>query len=224
IQDGPMLAVDWSTTQLSELDLSSTELTVPFCDGFTDKVLNLLIDLGKLNGCRALDLSNTVNLNIETMYRLLLSSPDITQRLEALSYTGHACITEQFWIDAIRFLHKIKILVMGTAHSWFRQISRRIHIDQILDACAIHCPNLRRLEIQWDPETVGFSSNSSKFIDHLRIRCTNLLSFVLSDGPYYEGTKANFERAERSSVVRTTTMYQTSIISTLSFYNELRFN
>ncbi|CAF3750178.1 unnamed protein product [Adineta steineri] len=242
IQDGPMLAVDWSTTQLSELDLSSTELSekalleffrivpkltylaVPFCDGFTDKVLNLLIDLGKLNGCRALDLSNTVNLNIETMYRLLLSSPDITQRLEALSYTGHACITEQFWIDAIRFLHKIKILVMGTAHSWFRQISRRIHIDQILDACAIHCPNLRRLEIQWDPETVGFSSNSSKFIDHLRIRCTNLLSFVLSDGPYYEGTKANFERAERSSVVRTTTMYQTSIISTLSFYNELRFN
>ncbi|CAF4451890.1 unnamed protein product, partial [Adineta steineri] len=123
---GPMLAVDWSTTQLSELDLSSTELSekalleffrivpnltylaVPFCDGFTDKVLNLLIDLGKLNGCRALDLSNTVNLNIETMYRLLLSSPDITQRLEALSYTGHACITEQFWIDAIRFLHKIK--------------------------------------------------------------------------------------------------------------------
>ena len=61
-------------------------------------------------------------------------------------------------------------------------------------------------------------------INIFRIRCTNLLSFVLSDGPYYEGTKANFERAERFSVVRTTTMYQTSIISALSFYNELRFN
>lgn len=51
-----MLAVDWSTTQLAELDLTSTDLTertlmdffamvpkltylaVPFCDGFTDKV------------------------------------------------------------------------------------------------------------------------------------------------------------------------------------------
>jgi hypothetical protein len=130
---------------------------------------------------------------------------------------------------------------MGTAHSWFKQMSRRIHIDQILDACAINCPDLRRLEIQWDPETLRFSDNSSKFIDHLRfefdfmhnkfirinisrIRCSNLLSFVLSDGPYYEGTKANFERAERFSVIRTTTMYQTSIVSALHFYNELRFN
>jgi len=46
----------------------------------------------------------------------------------------------------------------------------------------------------------------------------------LSDGTYYEGTKANFERAERMTVVRTTTMYQTSIVSTLTFFNELRFN
>jgi hypothetical protein len=50
------LAVNWSTTQLSELDISSTDLSeqtllkffsmvpnltylaVPFCDGFTDQV------------------------------------------------------------------------------------------------------------------------------------------------------------------------------------------
>jgi len=57
-----------------------------------------------------------------------------------------------------------------------------------------------------------------------RIRCSHLTSFVLSDGSYYEAAKANFERAERYSVVRTATMYQTSIISTLSFYNELKFN
>lgn len=61
-----------------------------------------------------------------------------------------------------------RILIIGTAHSWFRQMSRRIHIDQILEACAVHCPRLRRLEIQWDPETLRFSENSSKFIDHLR--------------------------------------------------------
>ncbi|CAF2993374.1 unnamed protein product [Rotaria sp. Silwood2] len=242
IQDDTMVAVDWSLTQLSELDISSTELSengllgffsvvpkltylaVSYCDGFTDKVLNLIIDRGTLNGCRALDLSNTVNLNVDTVHRLLTSSPSLTYRLEALNYTGHDDITEQFWIDTIRFLHRIKILIIGTAHSWFRQIARRVHIDQILEACAIHCPKLTRFEIQWDPETLRFSENSSKFIDHLRVRCTNLLSFVLSDGTYYEGTKANFERAERFSVVRTTTMYQTSIISVLSFYNELRFN
>jgi len=139
-----MLAVNWSSTKLLELDISSTELSeqaligfftvvpkltylaVPFCDGFTDKVnirfsfclysifvyffkvLNLLIDRGTLNGCRALDLSNTVNLNVETMHRLLTSSPGVTHRLEALSYTGHNDITEQFWIDSIRFLHQIK--------------------------------------------------------------------------------------------------------------------
>ena len=51
-----MLAVDWSKTQLTELDISSTDLTeqtlldlftlipkltylaVPYCDGFTDQV------------------------------------------------------------------------------------------------------------------------------------------------------------------------------------------
>ncbi|CAF2082706.1 unnamed protein product [Rotaria magnacalcarata] len=228
IEDEAMLTVNWSSTQLTELDISSTELTekglleffsrvpkltylaVSYCDGFTDKVLQLLMERGTLNGCRALDLSNTVNLNVETTHHLLISSPGVTYRLEALNYTGCDAITEQFWIDSIRFLHRIKILIIGTAHSWFRQMSRRIHIDQILESCAIHCPHLKRFEIQWDPETLRFSENSSKFIDHLRVRCTNLLSFVLSDGPYYEGTKANFERAERFSVVRTTTMYQTN--------------
>jgi len=57
---------------------------------------------------------------------------------------------------------------MGTPHSWFNQVARRIHIDQILDACSNYCPYLQRLEIQWDPETLRFSENSSKFIDYLR--------------------------------------------------------
>ncbi|CAF1595219.1 unnamed protein product, partial [Adineta ricciae] len=138
--------------------------------------------------------------------------------------TGNGAITEQFWIDTIRFIHKLKILIVGTPYSWFREMARRIHVDQILDSCAMHCPDLQRLEIQWDSETVRYSENSSKFIDHLRIKCPKLLSFVLPDGPYYEGTKSNFERAERSTVVRTTNMYKTSIISALHFYNELRFN
>jgi hypothetical protein len=66
------------------------------------------------------------------------------------------------------FLLLNRILIIGTAYSWFRQMSRRIHIDQILDSCATYCPHLRRLEIQWDSETLRYSENSSKFIDHLR--------------------------------------------------------
>ena len=126
IQDAAMLAVDWSNSQLTELDLSSTELTeqgllglfslmptltylaVPFCDGFTDQVLNLLIDRGKLHGCRALDLSNTVNLTVDAVHRLLTSTPAMTSTLEGLSYTGQDAITEQFWIDSIKYFHRLK--------------------------------------------------------------------------------------------------------------------
>lgn len=58
--------------------------------------------------CRALDLSNTVNLSVETVHRFLTLSPTAKFRLEALSYTGHDSITEQFWIDSIRFLQQLK--------------------------------------------------------------------------------------------------------------------
>lgn len=57
-----------------------------------------------------------------------------------------------------------------------------------------------------------------------RIRCTNLHSLVLADGEYYELVRSNFERADRQRVVRTTTTDQTSIVSLLNYYNELRFN
>jgi hypothetical protein len=62
----------------------------------------------------------------------------------------------------------IRILVIGTAHGWFKKISTRIHIDQILEACAQECHKLERLEIQWDQETLRWNDNSSKFIDHIR--------------------------------------------------------
>jgi len=49
-------------------------------------------------------------------------------------------------------------------------------------------------------------------------------SLVLSDGEYYELVRSNFERADRQRVVRTTTSDQTSIVSLLDYFNELRFN
>ncbi len=57
-----------------------------------------------------------------------------------------------------------------------------------------------------------------------RIRCTKLISLVLADGEYYELVRSNFERADRQRVVRTTTSDQTSIVSLLNYYNDLRFN
>ena len=133
-------------------------------------------------------------------------------------------------------------MVIGTPHGWFKKINTRIHVDQILEACAQECQKLERLEIQWDEETLRWNENSSKFIDHIRyisisiitiyfhiwflfrIRCTKLLSLVLADGEYYELVRSNFERADRQRVVRTTTSDQTSIVSLVSYFNDLRFN
>lgn len=61
-----------------------------------------------MNNCRALDLSSTVNLNADAVHRFISFFPGISYRLEAFSYTGHASITEQFWINTIRYLHRIK--------------------------------------------------------------------------------------------------------------------
>jgi formate-dependent nitrite reductase cytochrome c552 subunit len=45
-----------------------------------------------------------------------------------------------------------------------------------------------------------------------------------SDGRYYETTKANFERADRTTVVRTTTNCHVSNYYLLSNYKDLIFN
>ena len=61
-----------------------------------------------------------------------------------------------------------RILVCGTANGWFLRMSTRVHIDQIMICLAQHCNKLERLEVQWDPDTIRYSDNSSKFIDQLR--------------------------------------------------------
>jgi len=51
-----------------------------------------------------------------------------------------------------------------------------------------------------------------------------LRSVTLSDGEYYEMVKSNFERADRATVVRTTTNYTTSLVGLLSAFKDLLFN
>lgn len=124
----------------------------------------------------------------------------------------------------------------------FRQFLAKIHVDQFVDCIgnkklskngffikfvlfiAQNCPNLSRLEIRWDDETLRFSDKSSKFIDVLRMKCLRLHSVVLSDGQYYELVRSNFERADRSSVVRSTEMCHTGLIHLSRYYQHLLFN
>jgi len=56
------------------------------------------------------------------------------------------------------------------------------------------------------------------------LRCPLLRSVTLSDGEYYEMVKSNFERADRATVVRTTTTYTTSLVGLLTTFKDLLFN
>lgn len=113
---------------------------------------------------------------------------------------------------------------MGIAEDCCPKVIAKIHIDQFIDYIAQSCPNLERVEIRWDQETLRFSDKSSKFIDILRVKCLRLRSLVLSDGQYFELVKSNFERADRMTVVRTTTNCKTTLVSQLSCYRQLLFN
>lgn len=77
---------------------------------------------------------------------------------------------------------------------------------------------------RWDPENLRFSDKSQKAIDLLRVKCLKLRCMVLSDGRYYETVKANFERADRVTVVRTTTCCRVSAYHLLNNYGDLVFN
>jgi hypothetical protein len=69
------------------------------------KVLDLLIEEGKLTNIRAIDLSNTVNLNFEVVSTLLKRHG---RQLRGISYAGNAKITEQFWINTVKYMKNIK--------------------------------------------------------------------------------------------------------------------
>ncbi|KAI0986431.1 hypothetical protein GJ496_002448 [Pomphorhynchus laevis] len=210
-------AVIWENTVLTELDIGSTDLSeeclldsfkripkfkylaVPYCDGFTDNVLEMLVCHNKLTDTRALDFSYTINLSVETLFNFLKNN---AQQLEGIAYTGNPRVTEQFWTGSVPHMQNLRIIIMGTPFGWFRRITTRIHIDTILEVIAQSCVNLQRLEIQWDPDTLRWTDNSSKFADHLRLKCHNLKSFVLTDGEYFELVRSNFERAGRYNIVR----------------------
>lgn len=87
-----------------------------------------------------------------------------------------------------------------------------------------HRQHRRRQFTRWDPENLRFSDKSQKAIDLLRVKCLKLRCMVLSDGRYYELVKANFERADRMTVVRQMTCCRVSPYYLIQNYNDLIFN
>ncbi|XP_062620396.1 F-box/LRR-repeat protein fbxl-1-like isoform X2 [Saccostrea cucullata] len=239
VEDQHMIAVPWETSIISELDLTSTELSTEclenillrmpgftylalgYCEFFSDRILDQLSQKGKFNKLRALDISHTHALSENAIYQFLQSHG---HHLTGLMLCGKPKLTENFWLNVIGFLTSIRVCVLGTANGWFLRIQSKVHIDQVIEGFAQNCSRLERLEIQWDPDTIRFSDKSNKFVDHIRLRCPYLKSFTLSDGEYYEMVKSNFERADRLKVVRTTTNYCTSIVCLLHCYKDLLFN
>ncbi|KAA3674414.1 uncharacterized protein DEA37_0013736 [Paragonimus westermani] len=234
-----MIAAPWEKSKICELDITSTELSaeclesfiprIPYftylavghSDFFNDKILNHLCETGKFYQLRAIDLSYTPSLSEVSVMNFIKAHGN---RLEGLMLQGKPALAEYFWTTIIPSLRSIKICVLGTSHGWFFKYNTRVHIDKILEGFSARCPNLEALEIQWDPATIRFSDKSRKFIDRIRLKCPRLKSLTLSDGKYYEMVKGNFERAECPRVVRTNTTYNTSIVSLLERFKDLRFN
>ncbi|KPM10044.1 hypothetical protein QR98_0085910 [Sarcoptes scabiei] len=105
-----------------------------------------------------------------------------------------------------------------------QKIYQKIHIDSLIDSIANNCPEIERLEIRWDPETMRFSDRSNKAVDSIRLKCLRLRCWCLSDGKYFEMVKSNFERADRATVVRSTTNCRVTLVYLLSHYKDLIFN
>lgn len=230
-----VMQVEWDKTALQELDITATDLSTECLidmltripnlrflsagqlNGFNDSVLKAFMELGNPKNLIALDVDSSDNLTDDALHKFLSRHG---HQLWGISLSGMPHITDQLWQSVLPVINNAKILTMGTQE----RLGVNIHVDQLMDGIANNCPNLERLELRWDPENLRFSDKSQKAIDILRVKCLKLRCLVLSDGRYYETTKANFERADRTTVVRTTTNCRVSNYYLLSNYRDLIFN
>ncbi|EDW81140.1 F-box/LRR-repeat protein 2 isoform X2 [Drosophila tropicalis] len=230
-----VMQAEWDKCALQELDITATDLsteclidmltripTLKFLsagqiNGFNDSVLKQWMESGTTRSLISLDLDSSDNISDEGLLKFLQRQG---HQLLACCLSGMPHITDQLWMSILPLLGNCKIVVMGTAE----KLGVNIHVDQLMDTIASNCGNLERLELRWDPDNLRFSDKSQKAIDILRVKCLKLRCMVLSDGRYYETVKANFERADRITVVRTTTCCRVSPYHLLRNYNDLIFN
>ncbi|BFF91316.1 F-box/LRR-repeat protein 7 [Drosophila madeirensis] len=230
-----VMQAEWDKCALQELDITATDLSteclvdmltrIPSLkflsagqiNGFNDSVLKLWMESGNTRPLISLDMDSSDNITDEGLLKFLQRHG---HQLCACCLSGMPHITDQLWMSILPLLGNCKIIVMGTAE----KLGVNIHVDQLMDTIASNCGNLERLELRWDPDNLRFSDKSQKAIDILRVKCLKLRCMVLSDGRYYETVKANFERADRITVVRTTTCCRVSPYHLLRNYNDLIFN
>lgn len=230
-----LMQVDWEKCTLQELDITATDLSsealtdmltrIPGLrflsagqlNGFNDSVLKSWMEVGNVRNLVALDLDSSDNLTDDALYKFLSKHG---HQLHGLCLSGMTHITDSLWQSVLPILNNAKIIVMGTQE----RLAGNVLIDQLMDGIANNCPKLERLELRWDPENLRFSDKSQKAIDTLRVKCLNLRCLVISDGRYYEIVKANFERADRMTVVRTLTNCRVSNYYLLNNYKDLIFN
>ncbi|KAM3957996.1 F-box/LRR-repeat protein FipoQ isoform 2-T2 [Aphomia sociella] len=235
LQSEYVMQVEWEKSSIQELDVTATDLSTECLidmltripnlrflsagqiNGFNDSVLKAWMESGTARNLVALDVDSSDSLSDEALLRFLARHGG---QLWGLVLSGMPHITDQLWQSVLQLLTNAKILIMGTQE----RLGVNIHVDQLMDGIATHCLNLERLELRWDPENLRFSDKSQKAIDILRVRCLKLKCLVLSDGRYYEIVKANFERADRTTVVRTSTNCRVSNYYLLSNYKDLVFN
>ncbi|XP_037945795.1 F-box/LRR-repeat protein fbxl-1 isoform X2 [Teleopsis dalmanni] len=230
-----VMQAEWDKCALQELDITATDLSAECLidmltripnlkflsagqnNGFNDSVLKQWMESGLTRSLISLDLDSSDNITDETLQKFLHRHG---AQLISVCLSGMPHITDQLWMSILPVLTNVKIIVMGTSE----KLGVNIHVDQLMDTIASNCGNLERLELRWDPDNLRFSDKSQKAIDLLRVKCLKLRCMVLSDGRYYETVKANFERADRITVVRTTTCCRVSPYHLLRNYNDLIFN
>ncbi|XP_053619722.1 F-box/LRR-repeat protein 2 isoform X2 [Plodia interpunctella] len=235
LQSEHVMGVEWEKSSIQELDVTATDLSTDCLvdmltripnlrflsagqiNGFNDSVLKAWSESGMARNLVALDVDSSDNLSDDALHRFLSRHG---AQLWGLVLSGMPHITDQLWQSVLQLLTNAKILIMGTQE----RLGVNIHVDQLMDGIANNCPILERLELRWDPENLRFSDKSQKAIDILRVKCLKLKCLVLSDGRYYEIVKANFERADRTTVVRTSTNCRVSNYYLLSNYKDLIFN
>lgn len=210
-------AVEWDKSNLQEIDITGTELTteclidfltrVPTLkylgagqqDAFNDLVMKEFIEKGNYKDMVALDVDRNENLSEEMLETFLrLQGP----KLRGLQLSGIPHLAEQFWVSIMPLCKNLEILIIGMPEGCCQKVQSKVHIDSLIDGIANNCPKMERIEARWDSDTLRFSDRSSKAIDAIRIKCLKLKCLVLSDGTYFEMVKSNFDRADRTTVVR----------------------
>jgi len=230
-----MSAVEWEKApNLVELDITATDLPqatiidmlsrIPALswlsagqlDGMNDSVLTQWMNTGKTSTLRAIDLDSSDNITEDMLGKFL---DRVGGQLEGIALSGMGHVTDALWNAYLPKLRSARILVMGTAEA----ITTKIHVDHMIDSLAKFCPHLERLEFRWDNDTLRFSDKNQKAIDLLRTKCLKLKCMSLCDGKLYEIMRGNFERADRTSVIRTTVNSKVSLHYLLANYEELLF-